>query len=125
MPPAPFCWEIASSVDCIGAGGFGPAAPSTGGSGTQRIKSSVRIGKAMISETRKNSAIRNGTTPLKVSSIDTSPAMFWITYTFSPTGGGNKPSPTTKAPQKAEQKAGCPRGRAQARATTAGKEKGN
>ena len=46
---------------------------------TQRTSSSVRTGKAISSATRKNSAIRNGTTPWNVSSIETLPAMLWIT----------------------------------------------
>src|SRR5262245_9062980 len=42
------------------------------------ISTSVMLGKAMMSDTRTNSASRNGTTPLKVSIMETSLAMLWM-----------------------------------------------
>jgi hypothetical protein len=45
----------------------------------QRINTKVIAGKAMMSDTLRNSAIKKGTTPLNVSSSETSPAMFWMT----------------------------------------------
>jgi hypothetical protein len=55
------------------------AAASIAADWAQRINTKVMAGKAMMSDTRRNSAIKKGTTPLNVSSSETSPAMFWMT----------------------------------------------